>query len=339
MIVDTNPGAGRCRTAPGASLALLALILLGATRAAAEPARRSLEGTACLAGFRGSGMRFHDDYVSLQQQLGDGQRLCARVQGPVLFDERTGAILELPKGSSVLIETRELQKGSQRMLITEEDGEPRYEWWLNGTARPVDGAARAWLADALEVVSAFRAIGSIQGEVGDLQGQIGSIQGEIGSLQGQIGSIQGEEGSLQGKIGSIHGEVGSLQGRIGSHQGAIANLQAARGRASAATGQQLDRDIREHEAAIRKLEDEIDSGELSRRLAKAEAELRAFQRSSRGEIAQLERRIEAIRSQDGIAELKRQIEELHAEDRIDEIERRMAPALERLKDQIGRLGN
>src|SRR5262245_19811799 len=112
MLVATNPGAGRWRTPRAAHLALLALILLAAASAAADPARRRLEGTACQDGFSGSFSGTRDDgdeYVSFQHHFGDGQRLCARILGPVLFDERTGAILELPEGSSVLIETRDLQ--------------------------------------------------------------------------------------------------------------------------------------------------------------------------------------------------------------------------------------
>src|SRR6185503_16317493 len=127
---------------------------------APKPARVMSAEAQCLDGF--SGTTRDGDYTSIQHDLGDGRRLCARVYGPVLFDERTGAIRELPRGSSVLIETRELQKNSQRMLITEERGAPRYEWWLNGSARPVDDDARAWLEEGLAAISAFRAIGEIQ---------------------------------------------------------------------------------------------------------------------------------------------------------------------------------
>lgn len=279
------------------------------------------------------------DYSSFQHDLGDGRRLSARVYGPVLLDEQTGAIRDLPRGSSVLIETRRLQKGSQRMLITEEQGAPRYEWRLNGSARPVDDDARAWLEEALAAVAAFRAIGEIQGHVGSLQGQIGAIQGQIGALQGRIGAIQGEEGSLQGKIGAIQGERGSLQGQIGSLQGAIGSLQGARGSASDDLRKRIDLEIQSHEAAIRKLEAERDEGALSRRLAEAEAELRVFQQSSTGKIADLERQIHAIRSENEIGDLEKAIDSVHAEERIDEIERRVAPNLDRLKALIDKLGS
>jgi len=289
-----------------------------------------------LEGFNGT-MR-DGEHSSYQQDLGGGRRLRARVDGPVLFDEQTGAIRELPHGSLVLIETRGQQKNSQRMLITEEEGAPRYEWWLNGSARPVDDDSRAWLDEALAAVAAFRAIGEIQGHVGSLQGQIGGIQGRIGSLQGRIGAIQGEEGGLQGKIGAIQGEQGSLQGQIGSHQGVIGSLQAARGVASDDLRKQIDREIQAHEAAIHKLEAEKDDGELARRLREAEAELRAFQQSSRGKIADLERQIDAIRSEDEIPKLEKEIDSLHADERIDEIQRRVAPRLDRLKALIDKLG-
>jgi predicted nucleic acid-binding Zn-ribbon protein len=300
---------------------------------AADP--RSAEAP-WLDGFNGT--MLDGDHSSFQQDLGGGRRLRARVDGPVLFDERTGAIRELPRGSLVLIETRGRQKNSQRMLITEEQGAPRYEWWLNGSARPVDDDARAWIDEALAAVAAFRAIGEIQGHVGSLQGQIGAIQGRIGSLQGRIGAIQGEEGSLQGRIGAIQGEQGSLQGHIGRHQGMIGSLQAARGVASDDLRKQIDREIQAHEATIKKLEAEKNDGELARRLAKAEAELRAFQQSSRGKIADLERQIDALRSEDEIGEFEKEIDSLQADERVDEIERRVAPRLDRLKALIDKLG-
>src|SRR5262245_54351221 len=238
---------------------------------AANPARSS--EAPSLDGFNGT--MHDDDHTSYQQDLGGGRRLRARIDGPVLFDERTGAIRELPHGSMVLIETRGKKENSQRMLITEDEGEPRYEWWLNGSALPFDDDARAWLDEALATVASFRAIGELQGHVGSLQGQIGAIQGRIGALQGRIGAIQGEEGALQGKIGAIQGqegalqgrigaiqgEQGSLQGQIGSHQGAIGSLRAARGVATSDDlRKHLDREIQAHEAAIRKLEDEKDHG-------------------------------------------------------------------------------
>lgn len=301
---------------------------------AADPARSA--EAPWLDGFYGT--MIDGDHTSYQQDLGGGRRLRARMDGPVLFDERTGAIRELPHGSLVMIETRGRQKNSQRMLITEEDGAPRYEWWLNGSARQVDDDARAWLDEALATVAAFREIGELQGHVGSLQGQIGAIQGRIGALQGRIGAIQGEEGSLQGKIGAIQGEQGSLLGRIGAIQGVIGSLQAARGVASADLRKQIDREIQAHEAAIRKIEAEKDDGELARRLARAEAELRAFQQSSRGKIADLERQIDAIRSEDEIRELEKEIDNLHADEQIDEIERGVAPRLDRLKTLIDKLG-
>jgi len=345
MILDTNPTLSRGRVLAIACTAFLAATVVSVACAAQARSKRatdpatvsSSQESVTFDGF--SGTTVDGDYTSLQRDFGDGRRISARIHGPVLFDERTGAIRELPRGSSVLIETRELQKNSQRMLITEEQGAPRYEWWRNGTARPVDDDARAWLEEALAAVAGFRAIGDIHGQVGSLQGEIGSIHGQIGSLQGHIGSIQGEEGSLQGKIGAIQGERGSLQGEIGSHQGAIGGLQAARGVASDDLRKQLDREIKAHEAAISKLEAEKDDGALARRLAEAEAELRAFQQSSRGKIAELERQIAAIQSENKIEALEKEIDGLHAEERIDEIERRLAPRLERLKALIDELGS
>jgi chromosome segregation ATPase len=277
------------------------------------------------------------DFV-VQGSIGGGHRLCARVHGPVRFDERDGSIRELSPGGSVLVETRAGRTRSQRMLVTSPQGERRYEWWVDGTAKDPDDAAHAWLANALEVIAAYRAIGSIQGQVGSLQGEIGSIQGEVGSLQGQIGSVQGQMGSLQGRIGSIQGERGSLQGAIGSHQGAIGGLQGSRGRASDAQQAQIDQQIKEHEAAIRKLEAELERGQIPRRMAAAEEELRAFAQQAQRRIGDLEQQIKDLRAEERIAGLERRIEDLHADERIQEIERRMKPALERLKTDMDRLG-
>jgi predicted nucleic acid-binding Zn-ribbon protein len=343
MILDASHSSSRGRGVAIASLAILAATV--ACAAAAAPAaharapqplqEKTTVGAASLDDSSDTG--HHEE--SFQHHFGDGHRLNARIVGHVLFDDRTGAIRELPRGSSVLIETRRLGKGSQRMRITEEQGEPRYEWRLDGDARPVDADARAWLKEAFEVVAAFRAIGSIQGHVGSLQGQIGSIQGQIGALQGRIGAIQGEEGSLQGKIGAIQGEQGSLQGQIGSHQGAIASLQAARGVASDDLKRRIEREIQQHVAAIRKLEAERDGGTLARRLAEAKAELRAFQQGSRGRILEIERQIAGIRIEDEIPLIEQEIEDFHAQERIDEIERRMAPAMERLTELMRKLGS
>jgi peptidoglycan hydrolase CwlO-like protein len=311
--------------------------------ASGDPARTVSARSFCGDARGGSFTRtFSDDDegdFELQHDLGDGSRLCARVRGPVRFDEKSGAIRTLGAGGSVLVETRGKQGGSHKMRVTSEGGELRYEWSLNGASRPVDDGARAWLADALEVVAAYQEIGRIQGEVGSLQGEIGSIQGEIGSLQGQIGSVQGEIGSLQGRIGSIQGERGSLQGEIGSHRGAIGGLQGARWNASASLEKQIDAEIRQHEAEIRKLEAKLESSDFRKRLDDAEAELEAYQKTARGEIAELEKQIDAIRARDEIGKLEKQIEDLHADDRIDAIKRRVAPTVERLQSRIRKLSS
>ena len=254
------------------------------------------------------------------------------------FDAKDGSIRELGPGSSVLIETGMAQR-SQRMRITPGDGAPRYEWWLNGELRAADDAARAWLKDALQVVAAHREIGRVQGHVGSLQGEIGGIQGEIGALQGEIGSVQGRIGGLQGALGSLQGEQGGLQGAIGGHQGAIGGLEAARSQASSGLRDQIDREIETHRVAIRKLEAELQSGDLSRRMANAEAELRREEAKSRDEIAALERKIQAVNADQKIQALEKQIEDIDADERIREIEKRMKPALDRLKDAVQRLSS
>lgn len=344
MILEHEP------RAPRWSAAALCLTLVSAALVSGAAPRHPMEASgprsdagplSCGEGTHGTFEGFDRDSegghdFSLQHRLGDGRRLCARVRGEVRFDA-DGAIRELPAGSSVVVETRAGQR-TQRMRITSDQGQTRYEWWLNGEPRTPDDAARAWLKDALQVVAAYRDIGSIQGQVGSLQGQIGSIQGEVGSLQGEIGSVQGRIGSLQGKVGSIQGERGSLQGAIGSHQGAIGGLEAARSQASAGLRTQLDAEIETHRAAVRKLESELDGGDLPRRLADAEAELRRAEAKSQVEIAELERKITAVKADERIAGLERQITDIHADERIREIEDRVKPALERLKLELDRLG-
>ena len=362
MILDPNRAVSpRRRFLAGVSLTLLAGMVLGAA-AAAPPrgapstplvaAMPTSDSRGCVEGMSGSfsgsfsegpeGSELngtHDGDFALQQRLGDGQRLCARVHGAVRFDERDGSILELPRGGSVEVETR---RGgtSQRMLVTQDNGQPKHQWWLNGSARTVDANARARLVDALAAMNGYRQIGSIQGQVGSLQGEIGSIQGEVGSLQGQIGSIQGEIVSLQGKVGSIQGERGSLQGQIGSHQGAIGGLEGSRWQADAAQRARIDREIEGHEAAIMKLEAEMGARNFAARLAAAEKELDSFDRGeARTRIADLKRQIKDVRADERIVELQRQIQDIHAKERIEQIERRMQPVIERLKAQVVRLGS
>ena len=366
MILEPNPAASRGRRVlHGIGLALLSGLAFGAAGAgpgafptpvvalmptvasSGAPAREAC-GDGTSGSFSGTfsegpeGTELNGthggDFV-LQQRLGDGTRLCARVEGPVRFDERDGSILELPRGSSVEVETRR-GRTSQRMLVTEESGQPKHQWWLNGSAQAVDANARAWLGDALAAINGYRQIGSIQGQVGSLQGQIGSIQGEVGSRQGEIGSIQGQIGSLQGKVGSIQGERGSLQGQIGSHQGAIGGLQGSRWQADAAQKARIDREIDTHEAAIRKLEAEMDARDFPARLTAAEKELASFDRGeARTRIADLERQIQDVRADERIAALERQIRDLHADERIQEIEGRTKPVVERLKRQAAQPGS
>jgi beta-lactamase regulating signal transducer with metallopeptidase domain/predicted nucleic acid-binding Zn-ribbon protein len=368
MILDANRSAGRGRTAAAIGLAVLAATVVAVSviaplqvaAKAQKPVTAAMKaapvGTATASleagatppsdlSSRASGDDNYEEYsddghgdFTMQRSLGDGGRLRVHVDGPVRFDEKDGSIRELGPGSSVEVKTRTGGR-SQRMTITPAAGGPRYEWWVNGESRPVDDAARAWLKDALQVVAASREIGSIQGQVGSLQGEIGEVQGQIGSLQGEIGAIQGEIGGLQGKLGELQGEQGSLQGEIGSHQGAIGGLEAARSQASSGLAAQLEREIETHEAAIRKLEAELESGNLSRRMKDAEAELEREEKKSEREIKELESKIEALQGDQKIGKLEKQIEDIHADERIREIEKRTQPALDRLKAASRQLGN
>jgi hypothetical protein len=344
MEVLMRPDANRFlqRGAVAASAAILAALVAAA---AASPLARSGAPAPTVVAISGQsgGCAFDDDSASdagsfsLQERLGDGRRLCARVRGSVRFDEHDGSLRELAPGSSVVLETR-ADGRSQRMRVTGAAEGPRYEWWLNGVARAPDPAAHAWLADALQVVAACRAIGEIQGQVGELQGRIGEIQGEVGSLQGAIGEVQGRVGELEGRVGEVQGERGSLEGAIGGHQGAIGGLQAARAQASPQLAGELDAEIETHRAAIRELEARLDGGELARRLSDTKNELRRAESASHDKIAELERRIADVRADERIDELEHEITGLHADERVREIEARMQPSLERLKRRSEELG-
>lgn len=273
---------------------------------------------------------------TLQQPLGSDRRLCARVSGGARLDESDGSIRDLPAGSSVIVETSG-RTGSQVMRVTGGASGPSHEWWVGGAARPVDDAARAWLSDALAVVAAHRAIGSIQGEVGGLQGEIGGIQGQVGGLQGEIGGIQGRIGGLQGELGSIEGERGTLEGRIGGEEGAIGALEGRRWQAGDAEKARIDAEIASHRRTIEKLNAEMKSLRFEERIAEAEAGLKTDESKAQAEIAALERRIADLHADEKIAELERKIEGLHADERIAEIERRTKPIVERLGATIDRL--
>lgn len=362
MILDPKGPAGRGRMAAALSIALLAFTVF-AVGAAAPPAppvapvppvppvlsallappvppvppaphARSRHSTHTTNSYSEFDLNDDDGSFRLRRDLGDGRRLTVQASGPVRFGER-GAILELGPSGSVSVETRGM-RGTQRMLITSEGGRLRYQWAVDGTAHDADDAARAWLADALEVAAAARAIGTIQGQVGSLEGEIGSIEGEIGSLEGKIGSIEGEIGSLEGKVGSIEGDRGSLEGEIGSHEGAIGGLEAARDQASPTLRKQIDSEIREHEAAIEKLRTELNSGKLARRKQAAEEELKTAEAGAQERIAAVKREMADVHAEERIEKLRREIKEIHADQRILEIEGQMQPAIDRLKGRIDR---
>jgi predicted nucleic acid-binding Zn-ribbon protein len=331
---------------------LIAAAVVGAASAAArqpagpvraqveKSAARSAWDPACGDGF-GSSLGFsgsdEDGRFLLRQRLGDGQSLCARVEG-VSLDPKDGSIRELRPGGSLEIETRAGRR-SQRMRVTPGASGSHFEWAVDGEARPVDDSARAWLADALQVVAACREIGRLQGQVGELQGRIGTIQGEIGALQGEIGRVQGHVGSLQGRIGEVQGEEGSLQGEIGRHEGAIGGLEAARSQASADLRTRIDQEIEGHRAEIRKLQAELAGGDLARRRTAAESELRQAEAASRTQIAELERKIAGVKGEERIGDLERQIRDIHADERIRDIETRLKPAVERLSREMARLAS
>jgi predicted nucleic acid-binding Zn-ribbon protein len=338
--------------APGLLVLIAAAVVGAASAAARQPAgpvraqvekgeARSAWGPACGDDY-GSSVDFSGSDEDggrfvLRQRLGEGRSLCARVEG-VSLDPKDGSIRDLRPGGSVDVETRAGRR-SQRMRVTPGASGARYEWAVDGEARPVDDGARAWLADALQVVAACREIGRLQGQVGELQGRIGEVQGEIGRLQGEIGRVQGHIGSLQGRIGQVQGEEGSLQGEIGRHAGAIGGLEAARSQASADLRTRIDQEIEGHRAEIRKLQAQLDGGDLARRKTTAEAELRQAEAASRTEIAELERKIAGVKGEQRIADLERQIRDIHADERIREIETRLKPAVERLNRTAARLAS
>lgn len=67
--------------------------------------------------------------------------------------------------------------------------------------------------------SVMNTLGSVQGQIGSLEGTVlsesGTIQGAIGSLEG---TVQGQSGTIQGAIGTA---TGTIQGSIGEQTGQI----------------------------------------------------------------------------------------------------------------------
>ncbi len=289
------------------------------------------------------------DFV-LEQSFDDGLRLRQRLHGKVKLDEGGRGIAHVAPDAFMVLATA-MPGTDQRLEVSAgEDGEPRYDWSVNGRAREFDEQGRQWLEAALAVIADHRAIaeirgqegtlrgkiGTIRGREGTLRGKIGTIRGQEGTLRGKIGTIRGREGTLRGKIGTIRGRVGTLRGRIGSYQGQISGLRAERSslEREGASRSQIDRvneRIADLEEKIRATEDEIKAFDVAGRIAEIEDEIKALDVA--GRIAEIEDEIKALDVAGRVAEIEDEIKALRADERVEQIEAR----LESEHDELRRL--
>ena len=294
-----------------------------------------------------------DTEMVVQRSFGD-LRVCARAEG--LRDDDALPSTWASRAGRMILETE--QRGDLRQM---EIRGGQATWMINGSQRGVDAAAQAWqsrllaLLDATWELSQLRGqesslrgeISSIYGERSSLQGEISSLRGEVSSMRGEISSLRGEESSLQGRISSIRGQLSSLQGQISSEQGAISSLTAQRSQ-SGADGDRINRRVRQHQEAIRELEEEIRRFDVEGRVRAVEREIaaldverqvQAVQRriaefDVEARVAAVNRRIAALRVDEEVAERERQIAALDVGRRARALDARAAEALERLRAEL-----
>ena len=299
-----------------------------------------------------------DDRV-IQKTFGD-LRLCMVAEGAAQ-DERTDrpsgwigrsrrVVLEARRGAAV----QRLEVGPQ--------GAGKVSWRVRGAERPFDAAAQQWRDRMLAVldttwelstlrgrVSSLRGeISSIRGQESSLRGEISSLRGEVSSMRGEISSVRGEESSLRGRISSIRGHLSSLHGQVSSERGAISSLQPALDGADAGERSRIAARIKEHEAAIARIEREIrDFGAEAkveavnreiealgapRKVAALEKQIQAFDLD--GKVAAVERRIKELDVQGKVARIEQQIESLDADRRGRELQERRDQQLTQLEGAI-----
>ena len=210
----------------------------------------------------------------------------------------------------------------------------------DGESRTPDDAARAWLADALQVVAAHREIGAIQGQVGVAPGR---DRRDPGRDRRAAGRDRRGPGPHRGPAGQRSARSRASRAASRARSAATRERLAAwkrrarRRRAPARADRPRDRDApggdpqaRGRAPGRRPL---APHGRTPRRSCDARrrrAATRSRRSSARSRRSTPTRKIQA---------LEKQIEDIDADERIREIEKRMKPALDRLKDAVQRLSS
>jgi len=296
------------------------------------------------------GRRGRDDIV--MHRFGD-LRVCMVAQDVDREDARPSEllgtarhlVLESERGGAV--ERLEVARDTNRTI-----------WEVNGRERAFDAAAGEWRSRMLALldsvwdrsmlqgqVSSLRGeISSVRGEESSLRGEISSLNGEVSSMDGEISSIRGHESSLNGEISSIQGHLSSLEGEISSEQGAISSLDSSGYNADSAERVRIAASIKDHSAAIRRIQRAIDDYDAPARIARVRREMNDF--DGNGKIAAVQARIDAFNLNAKVADVERRIGRLDVEGQVASMERqitaldadRRTAALDRqIDDELRRL--
>ncbi len=289
----------------------------------------------------------------VQTHFGD-VRVCMVAQGAVGLERGRPSEWAAPR---LLMESRR-GTSTQQMDIRG----AQVTWRVNGADRAVDAAAQQWRAAMLAALDQVWDISTLRGEVSTLRGEISTVRGQESTLRGQISTLRGEvstmrgrqsslrgdESSLRGEISSIQGHVSTLRGQISSERGAISSLQADRYGLSDADRSSAGAQIRDHEAAIDRLEHELRDYDSAAKIAAVEKKIAALKTDGEvasiddeikrfdldGKTAAIERQIQALDVDGKIAEIERRIAALDADRRTSQMESRLDEAVKRLDQTI-----
>lgn len=298
------------------------------------------------------GVRNGDRVV--QTHFGD-LRVCMVAEGAVALERGKPSEWSAPR---LLIEAR---RGGSTQQMEIRDGQ-QVTWRVNGTQRPVDAAAQQWRAAMFAVLDTTWELSTLRGDVSTLRGEISTVRGQESSLRGRISTltgevstmrgrqstIRGEESSLRGEISTIRGHVSSLAGQISSERGSISSLTAGRSDLSGADRDRVAAQVREHEAAIARIERElrdynedakiaeverrIETLDADRKAAEIDEEIRRFDLNAK--IAGVEREIQDLNVDGKIAGIEKQIQALDADRRSRALEDRREDEVKRLEKAI-----
>jgi beta-lactamase regulating signal transducer with metallopeptidase domain/predicted nucleic acid-binding Zn-ribbon protein len=289
----------------------------------------------------------------IQTHFGD-VRVCMIAQGAVGLERAKPSEWSAPR---ISIESRR-GAATQQMEIRGS----QITWRVNGADRAVDAAAQQWRAAMLAALDQAWDISTLRGEVSTLRGEISTIRGDESTLRGQISTLQGEvstmrgrqstlrgdESSLRGEISTIEGHVSTLGGQISTERGAISSLQADRYGLTDADRNRVVAQIRDHEAAIDRLEREIRDYDAARKIAAVEKRIQALHTDGEvasidddirrfdleGKTAAVERQIQALDVDGKTSEIERRIAALDADRRTSQMENRLDEAVKRLEQAI-----